>query len=63
MPRALLSVSDKSGLVDFGRALLARGFELVSTGGTARTLQQAGLPSDWVRATSDRHWTISGRAT
>ena len=43
MPRALLSVSDKTGLVDFARGLAARGFELVSTGGTARALQQAGL--------------------
>jgi len=43
MPRALISVSDKTGLVDFARALAHRGFELVSTGGTARTLQQAGL--------------------
>jgi phosphoribosylaminoimidazolecarboxamide formyltransferase / IMP cyclohydrolase len=43
MPRALLSVSDKTGLVDFARGLARRGFELVSTGGTARTLQQAGL--------------------
>jgi phosphoribosylaminoimidazolecarboxamide formyltransferase/IMP cyclohydrolase len=43
MPRALLSVSDKSGLVEFARGLVARGFELVSTGGTARTLQEAGL--------------------
>jgi phosphoribosylaminoimidazolecarboxamide formyltransferase / IMP cyclohydrolase len=43
MPRALLSVSDKSGLVEFARALATRGFDLVSTGGTARTLQQAGL--------------------
>ena len=43
MPRALLSVSDKSGLVDFARGLAARGFELVSTGGTARTLESAGL--------------------
>ena len=43
MPRALLSVSDKSGLVEFARGLAARGFELVSTGGTARALQQAGL--------------------
>ena len=34
--RALLSVSDKTGLVDLGRGLVARGFELVSTGGTAR---------------------------
>ena len=43
MPRALLSLSDKSGLVEFARGLTARGFELVSTGGTARALQQAGL--------------------
>jgi len=43
MPRALISVSDKTGLVDFARGLAHRGFELVSTGGTARTLQQAGL--------------------
>jgi phosphoribosylaminoimidazolecarboxamide formyltransferase/IMP cyclohydrolase len=44
MPRALLSVSDKSGLVDLANGLRRRGFELVSTGGTARALQQAGLP-------------------
>jgi phosphoribosylaminoimidazolecarboxamide formyltransferase/IMP cyclohydrolase len=44
MPRALLSVSDKSGLVEFARDLVARGFELVSTGGTARALESAGLP-------------------
>ncbi|HEY5619330.1 MAG TPA: bifunctional phosphoribosylaminoimidazolecarboxamide formyltransferase/IMP cyclohydrolase [Vicinamibacterales bacterium] len=43
MRRALLSVSDKSGLVEFARGLAHRGFELVSTGGTARALQQAGL--------------------
>jgi phosphoribosylaminoimidazolecarboxamide formyltransferase/IMP cyclohydrolase len=43
MPRALLSVSDKSGLVEFARGLDARGFELVSTGGTARALESAGL--------------------
>ena len=42
--RALLSVSDKTGLVDFARALAARGVELLSTGGTARALREAGLP-------------------
>ena len=42
--RALLSVSDKSGLVPLGQALVALGWELVSTGGTARTLGEAGLP-------------------
>jgi phosphoribosylaminoimidazolecarboxamide formyltransferase/IMP cyclohydrolase len=43
--RALLSVSDKSGLVDFARALSALGVELISTGGTARALRDAGLPA------------------
>jgi phosphoribosylaminoimidazolecarboxamide formyltransferase / IMP cyclohydrolase len=41
--RALLSVTDKSGLVDFARQLAAHGVELVSTGGTARALREAGL--------------------
>ena len=41
--RALLSVSDKTGLVDFARALAGAGVELLSTGGTAKTLRDAGL--------------------
>jgi len=41
--RALLSVSDKTGLIDLGRALAGQGVELLSTGGTARALRQAGL--------------------
>ena len=41
--RALLSVSDKTGLVALARALVARGVELVSTGGTARVLAEAGV--------------------
>jgi phosphoribosylaminoimidazolecarboxamide formyltransferase/IMP cyclohydrolase len=41
--RALISVSDKTGLVELAQALAARGIELVSTGGTARTLGEAGL--------------------
>ena len=44
MPRALLSVSDKTGLVDFARGLATLRWELVSTGGTARALRDAGLP-------------------
>ena len=44
MPRALLSVSDKTGIVELGRGLIARGFELISTGGTAKALSGAGLP-------------------
>ena len=41
--RALLSVSDKSGLIELGQALAARGVELLSTGGSAKTLRDAGL--------------------
>ena len=41
--RALISVSDKSGLVDFARALVEHGVELVSTGGTRKALAEAGL--------------------
>ena len=44
MRRALLSVSDKTGIVDFANGLNRRGFELVSTGGTALTLERGGLP-------------------
>ncbi|MEH3035281.1 MAG: bifunctional phosphoribosylaminoimidazolecarboxamide formyltransferase/IMP cyclohydrolase [Sphingomonas adhaesiva] len=42
--RALLSVSDKTGIVDLATALAAKGVELVSTGGTAKALRDAGLP-------------------
>jgi phosphoribosylaminoimidazolecarboxamide formyltransferase/IMP cyclohydrolase len=41
--RALLSVSDKTGLVEFARALVQAGYELISTGGTAGALRSAGL--------------------
>ena len=42
--QALLSVSDKTGIVDFARALHERGVKLLSTGGTARALREAGVP-------------------
>ena len=52
--RALLSVSDKTGLAPFARRLAARGVELLSTGGTQRALAEAGLPvtsvGDYTRA-------------
>src|SRR5664280_1559654 len=41
--RALLSVTDKTGLVEFAQALAGFGVELISTGGTARALREAGL--------------------
>ena len=43
MPRALLSVSDKDGIVELARGLAARDYKIVSTGGTARALADAGL--------------------
>jgi phosphoribosylaminoimidazolecarboxamide formyltransferase / IMP cyclohydrolase len=43
MPRALLSVSDKTGIVDFARELHQLGWDLVSTGGTAALLRESGL--------------------
>lgn len=42
--RALVSVSDKSGLVDFARFLASSGVALLSTGGSAKVLREAGLP-------------------
>ena len=44
MPRALISVSDKRGVIGFARGLVELGWELVSTGGTAASLEKAGLP-------------------
>lgn len=43
LTRALISVSDKTGLIDFARALSSRGVELLSTGGTAKALREAGM--------------------
>lgn len=46
--RALISVSDKTGVVDFARRLHDAGVEIVSTGGTMKTLQEAGVPVTYV---------------
>ncbi len=59
--RALLSVSDKTGLVDLGRGLVALGFELVSTGGTARALRKAHLPVTDVAAVTGFPEMLDGR--
>lgn len=59
--RALLSVSDKTGLADLGRGLVARGWELVSTGGTARALREAGLPVTDVAAVTGFPEMLDGR--
>ena len=59
--RALLSVSDKSGLADFGAGLVRLGFELVSTGGTAKALRAAGLPVTDVAAVTGFPEMLDGR--
>jgi phosphoribosylaminoimidazolecarboxamide formyltransferase/IMP cyclohydrolase len=59
--RALLSVSDKTGLEAFGRALVSLGFELVSTGGTAAALRAGGLPVTDVAALTGVPEMLDGR--
>ena len=59
--RALLSVSDKAGLAEFGAGLVRLGFELVSTGGTARALRAAGLPVTDVAAVTGFPEMLDGR--
>jgi phosphoribosylaminoimidazolecarboxamide formyltransferase/IMP cyclohydrolase len=61
MPRALLSVSDKTGLVDFARTLVERGWTLLSTGGTARALRDAGVPVMDVSAVTQHPEMMDGR--
>ena len=58
---ALLSVSDKTGIVDLARALLRHGFTLLSTGGTARVLAEAGLAVTPVEAHTGHPEIMDGR--
>ncbi|HWD17275.1 MAG TPA: bifunctional phosphoribosylaminoimidazolecarboxamide formyltransferase/IMP cyclohydrolase [Casimicrobiaceae bacterium] len=59
--QALLSVSDKAGIVDFARALAARGIALLSTGGTARLLAEAGVPVTEIGAYTGFPEMLDGR--
>src|SRR2546428_8424397 len=59
--RALFSVSDKEGLVDFARGLRAAGFELIGTEGTAKSLKDAGLPVMTVADYTGLHEGLGGR--
>jgi phosphoribosylaminoimidazolecarboxamide formyltransferase/IMP cyclohydrolase len=61
MPRALLSVSNKDGVVEFARGLASLGWELVSTGGTARSLREAGLSVIDVAAVTGFPEMLDGR--
>jgi phosphoribosylaminoimidazolecarboxamide formyltransferase/IMP cyclohydrolase len=60
-PRALLSVADKSGLTPFAEALQTLGFEIVSTGGTAKALRAAGVPVTDVAAITGFPEIMDGR--
>jgi phosphoribosylaminoimidazolecarboxamide formyltransferase/IMP cyclohydrolase len=59
--RALLSVSDKTGLVPFARALADRGVTLLSTGGTLKALAEAGIPVTSVEAYTGSPEVMDGR--
>ena len=61
LKRALISVSDKTGLVDFARALAARGVEIVSTGGTRAALAAAGIAVTDVAAVTGFPEIMDGR--
>jgi phosphoribosylaminoimidazolecarboxamide formyltransferase/IMP cyclohydrolase len=61
MKRALLSVSDKTGLVEFARALHGLGVELLSTGGTHRLLKDAGIPAKEVSEVTGFPEIMDGR--
>jgi phosphoribosylaminoimidazolecarboxamide formyltransferase/IMP cyclohydrolase len=59
--RAILSVSDKTGLVDFAAGLTAAGYEIVSTGGTLAALRAAGVPTVYVSDVTGFPEILDGR--
>ncbi len=59
--RAILSVSDKSGIIELGRVLAARGVEILSTGGTAKHLADAGVPVTPIASWSGAPEILGGR--
>ncbi len=61
MPRALISVSDKRGIVAFAQGLASLGWELISTGGTAATLRGAGIAVTTVDEVTDFPELLDGR--
>src|SRR6059058_4375138 len=59
--RAILSVSDKTGIIELARALTARGVEILSTGGTAKHLSEAGIPVTSIAQWSGAPEILGGR--
>lgn len=61
MPRALISVSDKRGIIPFAQGLVDLGWEIISTGGTHAALRQAGVPATQVEAVTGFPEILDGR--
>src|SRR5258708_3122741 len=61
MPRALLSVHDKTGLIELGKALADAGWDLVASGGTAKALTDAGLSVTPVERVTNSPEMLGGR--
>ncbi|NLI91936.1 MAG: bifunctional phosphoribosylaminoimidazolecarboxamide formyltransferase/IMP cyclohydrolase [Peptococcaceae bacterium] len=59
--KAVISVSDKTGVVDFARGLVTHGFELISTGGTFKTLKEAGIAVTYVSEITGFPEILDGR--
>ena len=59
--RALISVSDKTGVIEFARELVALGVEIVSTGGTLQALRQAGVPATYISDVTGFPEMLDGR--
>lgn len=61
MKKALISVFDKTGVVEFAASLVELGYEIISTGGTFTTLQEAGLPVTYISKITDFPEILDGR--
>ena len=61
MKRALISVSDKTNLVDFAKGLVQNGYEIISTGGTKKTLDEAGVKTISVEEVTNFPEILDGR--
>ena len=60
-PRALISVYDKTGVVDFAGELVALGWEIISTGGTSKQLREAGIPTKDISEVTNHPEIFDGR--